>query len=406
MNKTWIVTSETFLRQTKSWSFLMLILMPFLFMGLTLGITYVSAPNRGSNEIAVISSNSTLRKSLLKTNQVTTTSNYATIKAAKTATYKNDISGYLVLKQTAQHQLVATFHGPSALASTNQAQLQRWLSRQQAHLNQQQAHLTIQQVRALALQPQLKQRLQKKTAADKTAKTISFYLLVFFVYLILTTYSSITAQEIAAEKGTKIMEVIFSSTTPRRYFNGKVYGVLLMILTQLLVYLLGGVVILQLVPHSPLLATWWAQYAPIITKVLHNLLSINLIFALAAVLLYTVVSAFCGALVTRVEDAGKASQPVIYLNLLTFFTAMAFQNNPTNPFVTIFSYVPFFSSYLMPLRLINATATLPAASLSLILLLLTVVGSMWYIGKVYGGLMLQTDELGFWGNLKRGLHLK
>ena len=31
----------------------------------------------------------------------------------------------------------------------------------------------------------------------------------FFLYMILITYASVTAQEVASEKGTKIMEVVF-----------------------------------------------------------------------------------------------------------------------------------------------------------------------------------------------------
>lgn len=406
MNKTWIVTSETYLRQTKSWSFLMLILMPFLFIGLTFGISYVATPSQDKSDIAVISTDHSLRQSFLDNSDVATTTKYKSVKAAQQATTKSDINGYLVLKVVNHQQVQAVFHGPNEISSGDQAKIQRFLSTVQTQMNVHDAKLTTSQTKALARQPQFKQQLQQKTASNKAAKRISFYILVFFVYLILTTYSSITAQEIAAEKGTKIMEVIFSSTTPRKYFNGKVYGVLLMIVTQLLVYLLGGALVVQLAQHSRATQQLWQQNASVIGKVLHNLLSINLIFALAAVLLYTVVSAFCGALVTRVEDAGKASQPVIYMNLLTFVMAMAFQGSPTSGIVNVFSYIPFFSSYLMPLRLINNTATTSAALISLAILLATVIGSMWYIGKIYGGLMLQTDELGFWGNLKRGLSLK
>ncbi|RRK11351.1 ABC transporter permease [Lactiplantibacillus garii] len=405
MNKTWIVTLETYLRQVKSWSFLTLVLMPFLFVGLSFGISYLATPNQSKNDIAVVSKNTALRANFLDSSGIATTDKYATTSSAQRATKRSDINGYLTLT-VKNNQLTATFHGPDAVSSGDQAKIQRFLSTTQTALNLSQAKLSKQQTRALAVQPQFKQRLQKKTATDKLAKRISFYIIVFFVYLILTTYSSITAQEIAAEKGTKIMEVIFSSTTPRKYFNGKVYGVLLVIVTQLLIYLLGGVILVQVAQKSRVTADFWQQNAGVINQILHNLLSINLLFALLAVLLYTVISAFCGALVTRVEDAGKASQPVVYLNLITFAVALAFQGNPTNTFVKIFSYVPFFSSYLMPLRLINNSASGLQAGISMVILLATIIGSMAYIGRIYGGLMLQTDELGFWGNLKRGLSLK
>lgn len=405
MNKTWIVTLETYLRQVKSWSFLTLVLMPFLFVGLSFGISYVATPSSSKDKTAVVSSDPQLRNAFLKQSDLTTTKRYAAKAQAQKATDRGDINGYLTLG-VKKNRLTATFTGPTELNSGDQAKIQRFLTATQSALNVQQAKLSPQQTQALAVQPQFKQRLQHKTASDKLAKQISFYIVVFFVYLILTTYSAITAQEIAAEKGTKIMEVIFSSTTPRKYFNGKIYGVLLVILTQLLVYLVGGIAVVAFAQRSRLTADFWQQNQTVISQILHNLLSVNMLFALLAVLLYTVISAFCGALVTRVEDAGKASQPAVYLNLITFAVALAFQSNPTNVLVKVLSYVPFFSSYLMPLRLINSTATSVEAGISLLILLVTIVAIMLYLGRIYGGLMLQTDELGFWKNLKRGLSLK
>ncbi|ASG80510.1 ABC transporter permease [Lactiplantibacillus pentosus] len=405
MNKTWIVTFETYLRQIKSWSFISLVFMPFVFFGFVFAFSYFAAPSASKSDIAVISTDKALRTSFIKESQIATTKKYQTLASAKAATKRNDIAGYLVLS-TDKQQLRAKFTGPNAVSSGDKAKIQQFLATIQGQRNLQQAKLTSSQVKALAVQPKFTQELQRHAASDKTAKTVSFYIVVFFVYLILTTYSAITAQEIAADKGTKIMEVIFSSTTPRKYFNGKIYGVLLVIVTQLLVYLIGGFAVIQFAQHSALTADFWEQNTDLINQVIHNLVSINLLFALLAVLLYTIASAFCGALVTRVADASKAAQPVIYLSMLAFFMALAFQNTPDNLFVKIFSYIPFFSSYFMPLRLINGMATMPAAVISLLILITTIVGSMLYIGRIYGGLMLQTDELGFWGNLKRGLSLK
>ncbi|ETY73361.1 ABC transporter permease [Lactiplantibacillus fabifermentans] len=406
MNKTWIVTSETYIRQTKSWSFLMLVLMPFIVFGFSFGMGYLSASQESSNDIAVVSASAPLRQAFIKDSGVSTTKKYATKAAAQKATDHGDITGYLVLNTTKQQQVQATFKGPDSLSSANRAKVQQFLQTVQTQLNIKRAKITTTQQQQLALQPKLTQTVQKKTSTDKSVKFISFYIIAFFVYLILSTYTGIMAQEIAAEKGTKIMEVILSSTTARKYFNGKIYGVLLMILTQALIYFLGGVAGLAFVKNSSAMHAFWQQWSSLIEPVLHNIMSINLLFALAAVLLYTIFAAFCGALVTRVEDASKASQPVIYLNLLALTLGLILRTSPTNIGVTILSYVPFFSSYFMPLRLINHVASFPEAVTSLVILIITIIASMLYIGKIYGGLMLQTDELGFWGNLKRGLHLK
>jgi len=82
MNKTWIVTWETYLRQIKSWSFLSLVLMPFLFVALTFGVSYFATPNQSENDIAVVSSTPQLRQTFLKQSHVTTTTKYATLQDA------------------------------------------------------------------------------------------------------------------------------------------------------------------------------------------------------------------------------------------------------------------------------------------------------------------------------------
>ena len=127
MNKTWIVTSETYLRQTKSWSFLLLVLMPFLFIGMTFGISYVATPNKDKSDIAVVSTNSALRTSFIKQSGVATTKKYATAAAAQKATNRSDINGYVVLKATGK-QVSATFNGPNEINSGDQAKIQRFLA--------------------------------------------------------------------------------------------------------------------------------------------------------------------------------------------------------------------------------------------------------------------------------------
>lgn len=273
----------------------------------------------------------------------------------------------------------------------------------QQQMNLANAQLTPSQIQALQQQPTLKESIKKKTGTANLAKTISFWITVIMVYMILNTYTSITAQEIASEKGTKIMEIIFSSTTAIKYFLGKILGVLLVILAQVLVYLLGGWGAYIFAQNSTLTKGFINQYHALIGSVMKNLLSINLVYLLLGVIIYTILAAFSGALVAKAEDAAKAAQPVIMLNLAAFFVTFPFQNNLDSILVKILSYVPFFSSYFMPLRIINNDASGLEISLSLIILLVSIVGLAAYIGKIYQGLMLQTDDSSFWKRFKRGL---
>ncbi|MBA1393089.1 ABC transporter permease, partial [Lactobacillus sp. XV13L] len=56
MNKLWIVTLQTYWRQVKSWSFVILVFMPFIFIGVTLLFSTVgsdSATSQSDQQIAV-----------------------------------------------------------------------------------------------------------------------------------------------------------------------------------------------------------------------------------------------------------------------------------------------------------------------------------------------------------------
>lgn len=223
------------------------------------------------------------------------------------------------------------------------------------------------------------------------------------VYMILITYASITAQEIASEKGTKIMEIIFSSTSAAKYFVGKILGVLLVILTQVAVYALGGWGGYLYAQRIHGVSEFLADNQTLVNDVLHNLLSVNLIFLLLGVVIYTVLSAFSGALVAKAEDASKAAQPATMLTMVAFFATFPFQNNADQLLPKILSYVPFFSSYFMPIRIINEQASPIEITISLLILVITILLAMFYIGRIYEGLMLQTDDSSFWKRMKRGL---
>lgn len=403
MNKLWIVTMETFLRQVKSWSFVMLILGPFLMFGIIMGASYLGYQSSGdSDKIAVISSQSQLRDGFIKNNRSDVVKSVTDKKTAIKRMNRNNLSGYLEINVD-QNQVKAKYYGTSSLGSSMKSEITNYLSQVQQQLNVTNAKLSPNQLQALQQQPTLKESIKRKTGTANLAKTISFWITVVMVYMILNTYTSITAQEIASEKGTKIMEIIFSSTTALKYFLGKIFGVLLVILSQVLVYLIGGWGAYLYLRSASVTKAFVDQNQQLIGLVLKNILSLNLVYLLLGVVIYTVLAAFSGALVAKVEDAAKAAQPVVMLNLVAFFTTFPFQNNLDSVVVKILSFVPFFSSYFMPLRIINNDASGLEIALSLVVLIISTIGLIIYIGKIYQGLMLQTDDTSFWKRFRRGL---
>ena len=402
MNKLWTVTLQTYWHQVKSWSFLILILGPFFIIGCSALGGAISANSDSESQIAVISSNEQVRQNFIKNNDKYVDSKIKTVESAKKAVKKEKIDGYLVF-ETQKNQVKAVYHGASPIADELKPKVKSYLQMVQSQFNLQQAQLAPNQLKALQQQPQYTEVLQKNHQDDKLVKMLSLIIVIMAVYMILISYSGITAQEIASEKGTKIMEIIFSSTTAAKYFLGKILGIFGVIVTQLIIYIVGGWATYRWALHAKITASFMHDNQVVINKILGNLVNVNLIFLILGVIIYTILAAFSGALVAKPEDSSKAAQGTTMISLIAFFLSLAFISNPEQILPQVLSYVPFFSSFMMPIRIINGQVGRLEVILSLVVLIVSIIGLTIYISKIYQGVILQTDDTSFWKRLKRGL---
>ena len=79
-------------------------------------------------------------------------------------------------------------------------------------------------------------------------------------------------------------------------------------------------------------------------------------------MIYSVLSALCGSLVNKAEDTAKAIIPVTYLSLAGYmlgFDSRRYRSN--NIILRVTSYIPFLSSFIMPVRLANDTVGIGGA---------------------------------------------
>ena len=185
-------------------------------------------------------------------------------------------------------QVSANYYGDQNLSNEVKTNLQLFLGQIQQSNNLQNAQLSPAQATSLATNFSLKEHVKKQKSDDSTIRQISFWILVGMVYMILSNYSSITAQEIASEKGTKIMEIIFSSTSAVKYFIGKISGVMLVILTQIAVYIIGGGVALEVAKKIDLTKDFMRDNSHLVNGVIDNLFNVNLLFLFLGVVIYTI----------------------------------------------------------------------------------------------------------------------
>ncbi|RVU70887.1 MULTISPECIES: ABC transporter permease [Lactobacillus] len=407
MNKTLLVAKETYRREVKSWSYLAMVIGPFIFLAISFLVGYfTSSSSSDTDYVGVVTQVKELKPAFKDSDDF---ENYASLAKAKQALKNDDIDGYVEIKED-DGQLQADYHASEKLDDEVKAKLLQKLQGIQQVVNLQQAKLTEAQQAALQIKPVFHEKVIKEKASGEvktdSPQYLAFFALIIILYMLIMTYTQVTAQDIATEKGTKIMEMIFSSMPGKTYFDGKIIGIIGEIITQVVIYALGGVAFYLAAPQLPGIGDAFKELKPVIDQVLAGFLSWSLVFAVLGLILYVVCAAFCGALASKPEDANKAVQPVSYLAIIGFFAAMFLQNSPTSLASRILSYVPFFSSYVMPLRVINGNATNLEAAISAVILLAFLAALMILIRSIYPNLILQTDDRGLVNNFKRALKSK
>ncbi|MEZ7648314.1 ABC transporter permease [Streptococcus constellatus] len=401
MKQTLIVIKETYLRHVKSWSFVFMVLSPFIFIGLSFGVGYLSSmSSSNSSRIAVVTDNAQIKEVLKDIKNLNF--DYKDEAAAKKAIKDGDVGGYLLLSE-ASGQIKATYVADTGMNGTTKAAISQKLLQLQQVANISQANLSANQVKLLSRGIDFKEKIDEKKEAKKTIQTVVATAIGLILYMILIVYTSSTAQEIASEKGTKIMEVIFSSIKASEYFYGRMAGIFAVILTHVGIYVIGAVLLL-IFSDKVSFVKEFLQANPNLMKHLGEAISFNTIaFITLSVFLFVVLSAFLGSMVTRIEDVGKAVQPVVMLVVLGFLGVTALGNAGDTILLKVGSYIPFISTFFMPFRAINGYATSLEAWISFVIAFLFTTGMTVYIGRIYSSLILQTDDIGIWKSFKKAL---
>lgn len=401
MKQTLIVIKETYLRHVKSWSFVFMVLSPFIFIGLSFGVGYLSSmSSSNSSRIAVVTDNAQIKEVLKDIKNLDF--DYKDEAAAKKAIKDGDVGGYLLLSE-ASGQIKATYVADTGMNGTTKAAISQKLLQLQQVVNISQANLSANQVKLLSRGIDFKEKIDEKKEAKKTIQTVVATAIGLILYMILIVYTSSTAQEIASEKGTKIMEVIFSSIKASEYFYGRMAGIFAVILTHVGIYVIGAVLLL-IFSDKVSFVKEFLQANPNLMKHLGEAISFNTIaFITLSVFMFVVLSAFLGSMVTRIEDVGKAVQPVVMLVVLGFLGVTALGNAGDTILLKVGSYIPFISTFFMPFRAINGYATSLEAWISFVIAFLFTTGMTVYIGRIYSSLILQTDDMGIWKSFKKAL---
>ena len=376
-----------------------MVISPFLFLGISVGIGHLQGSSMAkNNKVAVVTTVPSVAEGLKNVNGLNF--DYKDEASTQEAIKDEKIKGYLMIDQE-NSVLKAVYHGETSLESGIKLAVTAKLNELQSQLNRSEANLSQEQEKRLAQTVQFTEQIDEAKENKKLVQTFAAAGLGFFLYMILITYASVTAQEVASEKGTKIMEVVFSSIRASHYFYARMIALLLVILSHIGIYVVGGLGAILFFKDMPFLAQ---------SGLLNHLgeaFSLNtLLFILVSLFMYVVLAAFLGSMVSRPEDSGKALSPLMILIIAGFVGVTALGAAGDNLILKIGSYIPFISTFFMPFRAINGYANGIEAWISLMITIAFAVTATIFIGRMYASLVLQTDDLGIWKTFKRALSYK
>jgi ABC-2 type transport system permease protein len=206
------------------------------------------------------------------------------------------------------------------------------------------------------------------------------FIVGILVYMAILMYGSTVAQGVVEEKANRIVELLLTTIRPAQLMVGKVLGIGAVGLTQMVATVGVGVLAGFLVdaysfPSS--IATGTAAWA--------------VVWFLLGYIMYALVFAALGALVSRQEDVGGATAPAITLIVLPYVAGITIlPSDPDSGLVALMSLIPFFTPMLMPIRVAFDPVPVWQVSLSLALTVATIAALAWFAGRVYRNAVLRT----------------
>ncbi len=214
-------------------------------------------------------------------------------------------------------------------------------------------------------------------AAIKTQRQVVGIFVAALLYVTLVIYGQLVAQGVVEEKANRIIEILLATIRPRQLMLGKVVGIGLV-----------GMVQLILVAGAALIAVRRTQAISVPNVGVEAALAGVLWFVLGFVL-YALLYAAAGAMVSRQEDIGSVTAPLTFLVVGTYLVFFWVTANPTNPLAIALSIIPPFAVVLMPARIATGDAALWQFLVAVVLTLVEIAAMNWLAARIYANSVLR-----------------
>lgn len=378
-----LVARQTYMNRMKTFGFWSVVLAPLLILLVIFGIAFaIDATKSDEKPTVAIVNNTSLTTYLEKNKSVGARYTNVTSSAKAKQALRNDkIDGYLTSQHERYHLTMAK-DAESLSEDTLQTTInQYYMVNQAAKL-----HLDTKQLQDLIQPPSFNSTVYSnngKTSAGGVSSNAANSMLAgglgIFIFIFLTAYVGMIAQEIANEKSSRIMEILLAVTSAGVQFFGKLLGVAALAITHGIVYVVAGVIGYAFVPDNK----YVDMAKELLTGVDVGFAVMTGLLAIVGIFLYMILTAIISAMINDLSQVQQAVSPITYMAMIGYILTFILEGQPHNMLINTLSYVPFVSQTLMPARLGLQYANMTDAFVALVLEVIVLIFLARYGLRVY-----------------------
>lgn len=212
---------------------------------------------------------------------------------------------------------------------------------------------------------------------DKGAAVVFSIILLMILYTSILMWGQSVMAGVIEEKGNRVVEVVLSGLSATELLAGKLLGVGAAGLTQF------GVWALSLFGISLAMAGPGVASAFKMPEISPLVLVSFVLFFLLGFALYASLYAAVGAAVNNLQEAQNFVFPIVLPLVVGIMFFLPILESPDGPLAVVLSLIPLLAPLLMFLRIVVLTPPAWQIGLSLVLMLVTIAGVIWFAARIY-----------------------
>ncbi|WP_062344251.1 ABC transporter permease [Herbidospora yilanensis] len=204
---------------------------------------------------------------------------------------------------------------------------------------------------------------------------------VLLLFFMIMSSVMVVAMGVVEEKGSRIVEILLISIRPWQLLGGKIFGLGVV-----------GFINLTAVVAAGLVGAYLSGFATDFPPGMAGIVVSAVAWWILGYAFFAALAGSLASLVSRQEEVGNVLQPMMLLFLISYGVSFFASASPDHPVAEILSFVPPFSSMIMPVRVAASEVAVWEVLLSGGLMVVAVAATLMVGGRVYERAVLRTGR--------------